>query len=273
MPEWERIDSEMADMRCAVYGLQTRSKFGAEHFDCQFFDECCKSLEKRVRREDVVPGDWTYVGYQYGSAMINGRCAKVLFVAMERPLEKPETFGCTQGAFRSSCFERSNAHMGGTDVVLKYLLDCPTTREDRCQQFTLTNSVRCRPRPKNARSGSTSTMAQRCQRHTESIVDELKPDIIVTQGSKFSYQQIVNLFNLKDLPRTGNGGQRQQKRWVEVGKRNGIIFLLTAHPANYPGFAWKSGRLPCHLRNAIQAVRDLWDRQGRLLDGTTVVSP
>ena len=54
MPEWKRIDAEMTDMRCAVYGLQTRLKIGAEDFDCQFFGDCCKSLEKRVCREEVV---------------------------------------------------------------------------------------------------------------------------------------------------------------------------------------------------------------------------
>ena len=260
MPDWNCIDNEMTDMRCAVRELQTRLKIGAEHFDCRFFDDCCKSLEPRVRREDVVPGDWTYVGYQYGSAAIKGRCAKVLFVAMERPLKLKEakTFKATQGAFRTSCFVRKNPHMGGADVVLKYLLDCSTTREDRCQQFALTNSVRCRPKASGAETRSTPKMSQHCRRHTQSIIDELKPDIIVTQGRKFPREQIMDIFEPDIVCRTDSGSQRKQKRWAEVRKGNGIIFLLTAHPARYPGFKYKTGHLPCHLRNAIQEVRNLY---------------
>ena len=260
MPDWERIDTEMTDMRCAVHGLERRLAIGAEHFDCQFFDECCTSLEreKRFRREEVVPGDWTYVGYQYGSAIIKGRCAKVLFVAMERPLKEVETFECTQRGFREFCYERRNPHMGGTDVVLENLLDEGTTPEDRCQQFALTNSVRCRPQSSNATSGSTSTMTEKCQSHTRAIVEVLRPDIVVTQGLVFPTKQIMGLFNPGIVCRTDNGRQGRQKRWAEVRKGNGIIFLLTAHPARYPGFAPKNGRLPCHLRNAIQVVRNLY---------------
>ena len=268
MPDWNCIDNEMTDMRCAVHGLERRLEIGAQHFDCQYFHDCCKSLAQRGRRE-VVPGDWTYVGHQHGLAMINGRCAKVLFVAMERPLNEGETFELTQRGFRKACYERQNPHMGGADVVLKYLLDCSTTREDRCQQFALTNSVRCRPKASGAETRSTPTMAQHCRRHTQLIIDELKPDVIVTQGSKFPRAQIMDLFEPDIVCRMDSGSQRKQKRWAEVRKGNGIIFLLTAHPARYPGFAPKKGHLPCHLRNAIQAVRDLWDRQGRFLGGTT----
>ena len=179
---------------------------------------------------------------------------------MERPKSssEPESFKETQRAFRDSCFKRGNAHMGGVDLVLKSLLDETTTREDRCQQFALTNSVRCGPVSKDSKSYSTPTMMHNCQNHTGEIIDELRPDIIVTQGVGFPRRQITNLYKPNPVYKTENEGQRQQKRSAEVCQGNDIIFLLTAHPANHPEFAWKQGPLPCYLHKAVRKVRDLY---------------
>ena len=148
--------------------------------------------------------------------------------------------------------------MGGADVVLKFLLDKTTTRENRCQQFALTNSVRCGPVSEDSKSYSTPTMADNCQNHTGEIIDELRPDIIVTQGVGFPRRQIMNLYKPKLFFETESKGQSQGKRSAEIRRGNGIIFLLTAHPAHHPEFAWKQGRLPCYLHKAVRKARDLY---------------
>ena len=126
----------MTDMRTGVRDLQRNLKIGAQQFRCEHDGKCEESIHKRLGHVEASKGDWTYVGYQYGRAMINGKCAKILFVAMERTEVssederfKYEPFEGTQRAFRDLCFERGNAHMGGTDVVLKCLLDETTTCE------------------------------------------------------------------------------------------------------------------------------------------------
>jgi len=262
MPEWDCIDNNMTHTRTAVCSLQMQLHIGAdEQFDCQYFCACRKS--KRRRCTEFSRGDWTYVGHQYGSAMVNGKCAKILFVAMERPQSstEPETFKRTQYEFRESCLKRRNHHMGGTDVLLKALLDKTTKSKDRCQQFALTNSVRCRPVADNAKSSSTRTMMRNCQDHTRAIIEALEPNIIVTQGIRFPREQIMNLFAL-DVPvlKTNNGRERQQRRYAEVYQGKGVIFLLTAHPANHPKFLTSGEEecLPCYLRKATQKVIELY---------------
>ena len=127
MPDWKHVDNDMTDMRTGVRDLQRNLKIGADnHFRCEHDGKCEESIHKRLGHVEVSKGDWTYVGHQYGQAMIDGKCAKILFVAMERPEYssederfKYEPFEETQRAFRDSCFERGNAHMGGADLVLK----------------------------------------------------------------------------------------------------------------------------------------------------------
>ena len=174
---------------------------------------------------------------------------------MERPLPKPEEFEETQYQFRTACFKRSNPHMGGTDVELKYLLD-PTPCEQRCRQFALTNSVRCRPSSPNMESQSTSTMIAKCQAHTKAIIEILTPDIIVTQG-KYPSEGIVEMFDSEIIFKSDNGSTRPYRK-AEVRRSGDVLFLLTAHPACHPGLRWKSGCLPDYLCDAINEVRDLY---------------
>ena len=261
MPHLEPIDTEMTPMRSAVRDRQVELGIGASTgcFHCEAFDKSCyPSLVKERGEVEVIKGDWTYVGQQYGQAMVAGKYAKILFVSMERPLSKPEEFEETQYQFRTACLERSNPHMGGTDVELEFLLD-PTPPEQRCQQFALTNSVRCRPSSPNAESQSTSTMIAKCQAHTKSIIEILTPDIIVTQG-KYPSEGIVEMFDSKVVFESDNGLHSRSLRKAEVRRGGGVLFLLTAHPAIRPhsGFRWRLGGLPDYLHDAINEVRDLY---------------
>ena len=258
MSHLEPIDIEMTPMRSAVRDRQVELGIGASTgcFHCEEFDRnCYPSIVKEIGEVEVIKGDWTYVGQQYGQAMIAGKYAKILFVSMERPLPKPEEFEETQYQFRTACLERYNPHMGGTDVELKYLLD-PTPPKERCKQFALTNSVRCRPYPSNAKSQSTTTMIAKCQAHTKAIIQILTPDIIVTQG-KYPSEGIVEMFDSEIVFKSDNGRTRLYRK-AEVRRGGGVLFLLTAHPANHPGFRRKLGFLPNYLRDAIKEVRKLY---------------
>ena len=261
IPHLEPDDSYMTPMRRAVRDRQVESGIGASAgcFHCKAFDKSCyPSIVRKKGEVEVIKGDWTYVGQQYGQAMIAGKCAKILFVSMERPLLKPEEFEETQYQFRTACFKRSNPHMGGTDVELKYLLG-PTPPKKRCQQFALTNSVRCRPSSPNAKSQSTSTMIAKCQAHTKAIIETLTPDIIVTQGRHPS-DSIIKLFDpdTEVVFKSDNGLRSSSLRKAAVHRGGGVLFLLTAHPANHPSFRWKSGGLPDYLHDAIKEVRKLY---------------
>ena len=261
MSHLEPIDTEMTPMRRAVKDLQVELGIGASAgcFHCKEFDTSCyPSIVRRMGEVEVIKGDWTYVGQQYGQAIIAEKRAKILFVSMERPLSTPQEFEETQYEFRTACLKRSNPHMGGTDVELKYLLD-PTPCEQRCRQLALTNSVRCRPSSSNPNSQSTPTMKAKCQAHTKAIVEILTPDIIVTQGRDPS-DSIIKLFDSEVVFKSDNGGHSQALRKAEVHRGGGVLFLLTEHPAIRPhrGFRWRSGGLPDYLHDAINKLRDLY---------------
>ena len=266
---WDNIDAGMTPWRTRVKNLQTQLGIGASKgcFDCEHSDSCYESLSHKFSRDDIVWGDWTYVGRQYGEALIGGKKAKILFVSMDRgggDKSKKEEFEETQNSFRASAYCRYNPHMGGVDVELKHLLDETTSREDRCQQFALTNSVRCRPITGKQKSESTSVMKQNCKFHTQAIIQELEPDIIIAQGRnqdpkiETPCQIICTLFN-PDIKKKYYCKGRSP---VEIGRGEEILFLLTAHPAYYSrqGAKWDKGDdLPTdELKKAFVQAREIY---------------
>ncbi len=258
----DQIDREMTPARIAVKALQEKLGIGAsdECFRCGSLDTQCKpSSEKMLGKVLISKGDWTYVGHEYGQARIQNKLARILFVSMERPKsnQKPEKFEDTQRAFREACFHRQNPHMGGTDIELEGLLDPTTTREKRCMQFALTNSIRCRPVSNRANSQSTPIMVEECKRHTKSIISTLQPDVIVTQG-KPAFGSIAKLYKTETVYKAKNGRQGQTVRFAEVRRGDSLLFLRTAHPANHVGFRWKRGPISDYLGDAIEVLRKLY---------------
>ena len=257
------IDREMTPWRKKIKCLQTKRGIGASKgcFDCNHFKDCHKSISKGPMRK----GDWTYVGRQYGEASVNGKKAKVLFVSMDRTGKAgAENFEYTQKAFRCSTYNRFHPHTGGVDVELVHLLDKATSREDRCQQFALTNAVRCSPCSKSARAKSTSIMMRNCEPHTKAIIQALEPDIIIAQG-KHPRNSMCKLFNLDIEEKYDNGRTGPSYRSVEIAKKEigadkQALFLLTGHPAHYPFFRWKKGHLPDELKKAFARAREIYSQ-------------
>lgn len=253
---WDNIDAEMTPWRTKVKNLQTQLGIGASKgcFHCDHFTSCHAS----ICNQPILKGDWTYVGYQYEKALVGGKKAKILFVSLDRTGTGCgyEKFASAQNSFRSAAYERTNPHMGGVDVELKYLLD-KTSSKDRCQQFALTNSVRCRRKSGSSNYEAKWIMEQNCESHTKALIQELEPDIIIAQGDN-PRKSMCRLFSPKIVKRY----QRPSWPSVEIRQDERILFLLTAHPAYYSrkGFRWERGDdLPTDkLKKAFERVKKIY---------------
>ena len=249
----ENIDTEMTPWRTKVKNLQTQLGIGASGcFHCEHRVSCHAGISNK----NILKGDWTYVGHQYGEALVGKKKAKILFVSLDRGGQGNgyEKFKATQKEFRTAAYERTNPHMGGVDVELEHLLDETTSPEDRCQQFALTNSVRCRPRFHKADSRSTPVMKQNCESHTHAIIQKLDPNIIIAQGDN-PRNSMRRLFNPEIVERYRGYGTS-----AEIRQSKDCLFLLTAHPAFYSrrGFNWKNGYLPEGLKEAFAQAREIY---------------
>ncbi len=253
--DWDNIDDEMTPWRTKVKNLQTQLGIGASKgcFDCDHFTSCHKS----ICNKPILKGDWTYVGHQYGEALVGGKKAKILFVSLDRGGQGDgyEKFKATQKGFRTAAYKRENSHMGGVDVELEYLLDKTTSRKDRCQQFALTNSVRCRRKSGSMKYEATPIMEQNCESHTKAIIQELEPDIIIAQGRENPCNSMRRLFNPEIVERYRGYGTS-----AEIGQSKDCLFLLTAHPAFYSrkDFNWKNGYLPEGLKEAFERAKEIY---------------
>lgn len=282
MPDWKAIDTAMTRWRKKIYHLLRNDlKIGAEKgcFNCQFYHDgdghkgCNQSVSGGLASGRL--GDWPYVGRQYGEARVGGKAARVLFVGMDRPFKGKEgaesslDFRAEQMYWRCGAFYRGNPHMGGVDVELAYLLEDGTEKDDRCQQFALVNSVFCGPLAARTRKGkpsmnsrSSHTMKENCRKHLRRLLQALRPDIVIAQGDgprdglcallSDGHERVGWWENRK----SGRGHRTVElvKGQIEGGQP--ALFLLTGHPAYYPGFAWKKGRLPEELKRGLGRVRE-----------------
>ena len=270
---WKIVDSAMTPWRTKIKDLQIERGIGNSEgcFDCEHWENCYASISEKnkVKKNNVSKGEWTYVGHQYGEALVNGKKAKILFVSMlkqiwdEKKLKKGEDFESVQKGFRTGALERINPHMGGVDVELEHLLDEGTSREDRCQQFALTNAVRCCFLLEETSYHATGMMEKNCASHTKAIIQALEPDIIIAQGTN-PRNSMCELFDIDlDVETYCNGRTGRSSRSVDIAKKEigadkQVLFLLTAHPARYPGFGWKAGYLPAELKKAFERAREIY---------------
>lgn len=255
---WDNIDAEMTPWRTRVKNLQAQLGIGASKgcFDCDHF-KCCHAS---ISNQPILKGDWTYVGPKYGQALVGGKPAKILFISLDRGGQGNgyEKFKATQQGFRTAAYKRENSHMGGVDVELDHLLD-ETSPEDRCQQFALTNSVRCRRKSGSMRYEATRIMEQNCESHTKAIIQELEPDIIIAQGDN-PRKSMCRLFSPMIVTRYRGQASAEIGRG-NIGSGADVLFLLTAHPAFYArrGFPWSEGDPPPEeIEQAIQQAREIY---------------
>lgn len=271
MTERNAMGQERTAWQQKIYDLQVELGIGAEEglFCCEHFEECNGSVPCGIDRK----GDWAYVGRQYGDAPVGGKLARVLFVAMDRPFRGRESespfleYWSTQEDWKRSAFRPSpkNAHMVGVNRTMKHLLDDGAIAEDRCEQFALVNAVLCGPRAAKGRSEeglmksqSSTRMRSNCRNHINRFIQELEPDIVITQG-KNPRADVASLVVVerKHVGRWTNGRSGRAHRWVELssGAVEGgktALFLLMNHPSRYPGFSGYSERLPDEWMRALE---------------------
>ena len=250
------VDTVMTPWREKVKALQTQQGTGASEgcFNCDHFKSCSESIKRDHNKKKLYKGDWTYVGRQYGRASVSGKKAKILFVSMERPGDhEHEEFETTQKAFRESAFDPGNPHMAGVAVQLAYLID-EETAVNRCQQFALTNSVRCHPPSRKSGSKSTPEMIWNCREHTKAIIEALYPDIVIVQGRDRDCGFEAKILKQYEGYRTT----------AEIGiarvRGKEVLIIHTAHPAYYRrrwGFQWK-GRLPAGMESAFKRAKEMY---------------
>lgn len=271
MTNRDPIDTVMTPWREKVFDLMDGElKVAATTgFACRDFESCNESVGGSL--SSGRRGDWAYVGAQYGDALVGGRRTRVLFVSMDRPHNPKEDpirpFEKDQHNFRLGALRRSNPHMGGVDVELESLLDPGVSAEDRCEQFALVNAVLCGP-PERAgmTSVSSETMVVNCRKHTGRVMQELDPDVVIVQGNDARESVRASIVGAERVDLWTNQREKQPHRWVElvrarIGGEKQALFLLTSHPAHYPGLRWKQGQLPEELADAIARTRDEYAAQ------------
>lgn len=285
MPDWKAIDTAMTRWRKKIYRLlRDDLKIGAEKgcFDCDYLSDgdghkgCDRSVAGGLRSGRL--GDWPYVGHRYGDACVGGKSARVLFVAMDRPFKGKEgedsflNFGDEQMWWRRGAFGRGNPHMGGVDVELMFLVgddnDDETRRQQRCQEFALMNSVFCGPIAARTGKGkpsmssrSSHTMKENCLNHIRTLIHALEPDIVIAQGNgprdglRGLLCDPVDVIGVWKNEKQGKGHRSAKLVGGRVEGGRPALFLMTGHPAYYPGFAWKRGKLPDELKRGLTRVR------------------
>lgn len=262
-----------------IYDLQIELGIGAEEglFCCEYFGEC-SDRSAGLGESEGRKGDWAYVGRRYGEASVGGKAARVLFVAMDRPSKGKEgepsflEYWRTQAEWMDGARYRGNPHMGGVDVELKYLVGDDekdeSRRQRRCQEFALVNSVFCGPIAARTASGeplmrsrSSPTMKRNCRKHIRRLILALEPDIVIAQGNgpRDGLRRLLHDRVVIDSWTNGKEGQGHRSVELVSGQVEGgrpALFLLTGHPAFYPGFARKSGKLPDELERGLARARE-----------------
>ncbi len=221
-------------------------------FGCSSLQACLVGAAKRNR--EFWTGNWAYIGDCFGEARIGGIPARVLFVGMDRGAKErvdSETFAETQRAFRMGALKRWNPHMAGVAMVLERLLDEPD-EEVRARQFALTNALKCVENTGRMRTAPTKTMIRNCSRHLEVEIQQLRPDIVVSQGAHPSATARTILTCGDPLHRFS--GPRRGVSALYASK--GCLLLTTPHPAaRLKGLKWRKNRLPAFLEDAVYALK------------------
>lgn len=204
--------------------------FSCKYRDC---DEGCS------RGLPLCCGTWPYVGLEYGAAIVRGKPTRILFIAMDRGSDGHELmFPDTQEAFRKAAEQRTNWHMGGVALLMAGLLDDGTCAKYSLQ-FALTNAVKCvLSNKKNMNANLDRTMICNCANHLWSEIEDLRPHLIITQGTHPRETVVAHYSDLKPLVKVVD-----QTRSCQILRRDHLIVLTTPHPARQRGLKYKRGAL------------------------------
>lgn len=186
-------------------------------------------------------------------ARVSGLAAKILFVAMDRGGyggADEELFADAQSAFRRAFELPQNPHMGGAALILKHLIDERDTRKFS-GQCALTNAVKCVQPTCSMSTNATPEMIGNCAAHLRAEIQELQPDIVITQGGHPTRTVIETIAGLREVGQFAG----DRKGQATVLSSSSVVVLTTPHPARQDGLKWSRGILSQFFLDAIDVAR------------------
>lgn len=251
----DKTDRLSTPYRKAVNDLY--SKLGiipaTEGFGCDYLSNCEKGALKHKR--NFTTGNWTYVGYEYGSANLQSHPCRILFVGIDRGGDEhsdSEAFEDTQSAFRKAAETPTNPHMGGVSLIMSRLTNEPNS-SITSNQFALANAVMCVEQTGSKTTKRTAAMKRNCSQHLKALIHCLRPHLVITQGADPTWvmknQYNSQLIQIRDFKE----GKGHSKLWAT----DDFVVLNTPHPARCKGFCWSVAHpaLPVYLSDALNKAR------------------
>lgn len=244
-------DTRKTDSRASIQALYARRGIvpSSADFNCRSLHRCSESGRVNLRK-----GNWAYVGADYGDARIEGHAAKILFVAMDRGGawgSDDEPFEETQRSFRATTEVPPNPHMRGLVLTMRALTDERSQRAF-AGQYALTNAVKCIRSTKSQATNASTTMISQCASHLRAEIDELAPDVLITQGTHPT-ATVRGLHSGMELIKEFHGATGRQ---TGVWRTPNRIVLTMPHPARQPGLKWTTGEIPDFWADAISLTRE-----------------
>jgi len=120
------IDSQSTLLREVTKALYAKLNIipKTHGFSCPYLEDC--SRKSKESGTEFHTGNWVYVGLNYGTALIDGKHARILIVAMDRGgyggVDEEEFTGI-QREVRQATQNPINWHMGGVSLIVKELVD------------------------------------------------------------------------------------------------------------------------------------------------------
>lgn len=252
-------DNLVTAERAAIRELYSRLRIIPQpvDFQCVHLPSCANSAKL-----PLITGTWAYAGTQYGSALIKGRPAKILFVAMDRggwpgndgwPGADKETLAEAQYTFRQSTETPHNPHMRGVHLILGELLD-EKEPSSFSRQYALTNALKCAQKTDRMHTGVTPQMIVNCASWLFEEIAMLQPDLIISQGQHPAHTLKRSAYlRHKESVAVFRGDPRGHAEVFRVQDPR-CVLLTTPHPARLRGLSFKRRELPAFLRNGIQCA-------------------
>lgn len=220
-------------------------------FGCPYLEDCSRKSKERGTKFHT--GNWAYIGINYGNALIDGKNARILIVAMDRGGKggaDEEEFPDTQWQFRKATENPTNPHMGGVSLIIKELVDAKDSLV-YSNQYAFTNAVKCSVRTESMHTGATAIMIYNCSHHLAEEINALAPRLLITQGTHPA-NTVKRLFGLVSSIAQFSS---PEGRISELFKAQNMLILTTPHPARLKGMRWRKGILPDFMAQALQRTR------------------
>lgn len=176
----EQLKVEL-DSYFRTHGIIPSSK----HFDCPHYSKCSEGSTEFYLA--VLP----HVGSNYAME-IDGKPFRILFIGKEALAEEPMSIDArTKQIEEEGQADQHNPHMAGTALALKILFDLDLDSENELLEddhiykyMALTNGTLCHFLSVNG-TKRPAAMLNNCAEHLTNTILQLKPTIVIFQGSSY----------------------------------------------------------------------------------------